>query len=197
MDAARSPWQLHIIGPQAVGKMTVGQEISRLTGAPLLHNHRVIDLLTDFFPFGSPSFNRLVDQMREGIFKEAAISGTNIVATGAWPFDDGEALPLVEAWRSHVLDHGGAAYFVELSAPLEVRLERNRHEHRRAHKKTDWATDEAIRALSREHRWNSTGDFPWPEHHLLIDNTRVPPDEVARLVIAHFGLPGPVGRNEG
>lgn len=30
-----------IIGPQAVGKMTVGQQIEKMTGAKLFHNHMI------------------------------------------------------------------------------------------------------------------------------------------------------------
>lgn len=189
MGAAQSPWQVHILGPQAVGKMTVGQALSRLTGAPLLYNHQVIDLLTNYFRFGSPPFTQLVDEIRGRILEEAAIAGTNLIGTGAWPFDDPAVAPLVARWREHVVSRGGEAYFVELQAPLEVRLERNRHEHRRAHKKTDWATDEALRALSQAHRWHSDGDFPWPEQHLLIDNTSLSPEDTAARIVAYFGLP--------
>ena len=37
-----------IFGPQAVGKMTVGQEIEKITGLKLLHNHMTIELLEPF-----------------------------------------------------------------------------------------------------------------------------------------------------
>ena len=35
-----------IFGPQAVGKMTVGQELATLTGLKLFHNHMTIDLVS-------------------------------------------------------------------------------------------------------------------------------------------------------
>jgi hypothetical protein len=169
--------------------MTVGQALSRLTGAPLLYNHQVIDLITDYFPFGSPPFNNLVDEIRGRIIEEAAIAGTNLIGTGAWPFDDPTVTPLVAGWREHVVARGGEAYFVELQAPLHVRLERNRHEHRRAHKKTDWATDEVIRGLSEAHRWHSDGDFPWPDQHLVIENASTTPEAAAMRIVERFGLP--------
>ncbi|KAA1807131.1 hypothetical protein FXB61_003723 [Bacillus cereus] len=37
-----------IFGPQAVGKMTVGQELATLTGLKLFHNHMTIDLVSQF-----------------------------------------------------------------------------------------------------------------------------------------------------
>ena len=46
-----------IFGPQAVGKMTVGQELQKITGLKLFHNHMtlVTFLFTDIE--GSTSFN--------------------------------------------------------------------------------------------------------------------------------------------
>jgi len=38
-----------IIGPHAVGKMTVGQELAKLTGLKLFHNHMSIELVRKFF----------------------------------------------------------------------------------------------------------------------------------------------------
>ena len=37
-----------IIGPQAVGKMTVGQELAKITGLKLFHNHMTIELVAPF-----------------------------------------------------------------------------------------------------------------------------------------------------
>ena len=38
-----------IFGPPAVGKMTVGQELAKLTGLKLFHNHMTIELVLNFF----------------------------------------------------------------------------------------------------------------------------------------------------
>ncbi|HDR7606865.1 TPA: hypothetical protein QCX41_004389 [Bacillus mycoides] len=37
-----------IFGPQAVGKMTVGQELAKLTDLKNFHNHMTIDLVSPF-----------------------------------------------------------------------------------------------------------------------------------------------------
>lgn len=41
---------LFLIGPPAVGKMAVGQELARRTGLKLFHNHMTVDLALRFFP---------------------------------------------------------------------------------------------------------------------------------------------------
>ncbi len=49
-----------IFGPPAVGKMTVGLELQRITGFRLFHNHMTADPLLRLFPFESAPHRRLV-----------------------------------------------------------------------------------------------------------------------------------------
>lgn len=187
-DTLLPPWQILIFGPQAVGKMTVGRELARLTGARLLYNHMLIDLLTEFFAFGTPPFERLLEETRHRVAEEAAGAGLNLILTGAWAFDDEAVLPIIERWLEAIEAQGASAGFVELRAPLEVRLDRNRSELRRSSKRLDWATDEAVTTLAHAHRWTSDGAFPFPARHLVIENAEVPPGEAAARIVRHFGL---------
>jgi tRNA uridine 5-carbamoylmethylation protein Kti12 len=41
-----------IFNPHAAGKMTVGQELAKIIGRKLLHNHMTIDLVANFLIFG-------------------------------------------------------------------------------------------------------------------------------------------------
>jgi hypothetical protein len=67
---------LVIFGPPAVGKMTVGDEITKLTGMPLFHNHLSIEPIIRFFPFGTPPFHRLVDSFRRNLIQEVSENNT-------------------------------------------------------------------------------------------------------------------------
>ena len=69
---ARVPTLLCIVGPVAVGKMTVGHEIAVRTGFRLLHNHVTIEPVLRFFEFGSPPFERLVREFRRRLTEEVA-----------------------------------------------------------------------------------------------------------------------------
>ena len=88
-------------------------------------------------------------------------------------------------------DAGGEFYFVELSATLETRLERNVTPHRLEMKPTkrnlEWSKSNLLRD-TENHRLNSEEGEVWFEHHLKIDNTKLSPDEVADRVIAEFGF---------
>ncbi|MDA0352002.1 MAG: AAA family ATPase [Chloroflexi bacterium] len=185
------PWLVAIVGPPAVGKMTVGQQLAARTGFPLYYNHQVIDLLTPYFEFGSPSFERLSREYRRRFFEETAQAGMGIVATWSWWFEHPPETAAVEYLIEPFLEAGGRVSFAELVAPLDVRLRRNRTEHRRAQKRTDWATDEELTAQATEHSQNTTAEhpFPWPDRHLRLENAELAPDDAAARIQAHFGLP--------
>jgi hypothetical protein len=183
-----------LIGPPAVGKMTVGRALERLTEFPLFHNHMTIELVLPFFPFGSAPFDRLVGAFRRQLFLEVAASELDgLIFTYVWAFEDPSDQRFVEETMAVFQTHGWRTVFVELWADLDTRLERNATAARLAEKpsKRDVAASNArLLDLDRRHRLTSDGAFPFPDH-LRIDNSRLAPDAVAERVADHFGLPRP------
>ena len=53
------PKFIQIIGPQAVGKMTVGQELAKITGYKLLYNHMTIEMVRSIFDYDKEAFLRI------------------------------------------------------------------------------------------------------------------------------------------
>ena len=182
------PTLLIIVGPIAVGKMTVGQEVARITGWPLFYNHLLIDLVTRFFPFQSPSFQRLTRGFTVPFFEEIAATRQSLIVTYGWAFDEPELVEVLLGYIRPVTEAGHRVCFAELEAPLEVRLERNLTENRRRNKNTDWATDAELRRLHAEHRWNSEGAFPLDMPHLVVDTMSRNPTECAEAIVRHFGF---------
>lgn len=95
-----------LFGPPAVGKMTVGYELEKLTGLRLFHNHMTIELVLHFFDFGTPPFGRLVDEFRRRIFEEVAASDLpGLIFTYVWALDDPGDREFIETtceiFRSH------------------------------------------------------------------------------------------------
>jgi len=74
-----------LIGNAAVGKMTVGQELMKLTGLRLFHNHMTIEPVIEIFGrYNGQAINRL----REVIFEEFARSDCyGMIFTYMWAFD--------------------------------------------------------------------------------------------------------------
>ena len=59
-----------IFGPHAVGKMTVGQELAKITELKLFHNHMAIEVVSDLFRGMPREYRRLVDLFRREIFED-------------------------------------------------------------------------------------------------------------------------------
>ena len=181
-----------LFGPPAVGKMTVGQELSKLTGYPLLHNHMTIDLVTELFDFGTPQFGLLVPAFRQMLVAEAAASDLiGLIFTFVWAFDVEEDKQFVDGLRDKVVEYGGNTYYAELETGLEERLVRNRTENRLRHKKmADFEKTEAFMAQAQAlHQMNSSRDFPYPDQHVKINNLHLSAKEAAEQIVQAFGLP--------
>lgn len=184
-----------LFGPPAVGKMTVGQELSKLTGYKLLHNHMTIDLITEFFDFGTPQFGRLVPAFRQMLVAEAAASDLpGLIFTFVWAFDVEEDKQFVDGLRDNVAEYGGSTYYAELETGLEERLVRNRTENRLRHKKmADFKKTEAFMAQAQARYQmnsglNSGSDFPYPEQHVKINNMHLSARQAAEQIVQAFGL---------
>jgi len=186
------PTLVFIIGPPAVGKMTVGHELALRTGLRLFHNHQTIDLILPFFPFGSPPFGRLVSEFRRRILQEVASSDLpGVIFTFVWAFDLAADDAVVEEYSEIFRSRGGRVAYVELETSQEERLRRNETEFRLAAKpfKRDLvASRRQLIELDDKYQLNSRGRLAGRDDYLHIDNTRLSAAEVAERIISFFGL---------
>lgn len=182
-----------LVGPPAVGKMTVGHELAMRTGLRLFHNHHTIDLVLRFFAFGTPPFHRLVGEFRRRMFEEVAASELpGLIFTYVWAFDHATDAAAVESYVAPFRARGGRVVFVELEATQEERLRRNETPFRLAEKpfKRDLAASRArLLADDAAYQLNSQGAFDARDDYLRLNTTTLSAAAVAEHVIAHFGLP--------
>ena len=187
---------LLVIGPPAVGKMTVGYELARRTGLKLFHNHHTIELALEFFPFGSPPFARLVREFRRRIFEEVAASELpGLIFTYGWAFDQPSDDADVATLAAIFTARGARVAYVELTATQEERLRRNETEFRLAQKPSKRDVPFSRSLLLRhdaEYQLDSAGRFAGRADWLRIDNTALSPADAAEQIIQHFSLAGPV-----
>jgi len=181
-----------IFGPPAVGKMTVGMELERLTGLRLFHNHMTVDAVLPFFPFGSPAFRRLVEEFRRRIFEEVAASDLpGLIFTYVWALNDPTDKDHLDRLVKVFADRGARVCYVELEATQAERLRRNETPLRLAEKKPmrDLAKSRAnLLAADEQYQLNTRDDFFYPGEHLKIENTHLKPEDVARRIAGHFQL---------
>ncbi|SDM20102.1 AAA family ATPase [Sediminibacillus halophilus] len=181
-----------LYGPQAVGKMTVGQELEKLTGLKLFHNHMTIELVNQFFDFDSESFQRLVNMFRHEIFEEVSKSElSGLIFTYVWAFDQQEDWDFVEKICEIFESKGAEIIFVELESPLATRLERNLTPHRLALKPTKRNLEQSesnLRITHEQHRLNSRPGEINRKSYLRIDNSELTAQQTALLIKDAFGL---------
>jgi hypothetical protein len=108
---------IFLYGLPATGKLTVAQELAKLTGYKLFHNHAVVDMLVPLFGFGSPPFVELREQIWLSVFEQAA---RNQLEGLIFTFNPESTVRagFVDAAIGTVTRHGGEVSFVELVCPL-------------------------------------------------------------------------------
>ncbi|MBM2623230.1 AAA family ATPase [Actinoplanes sp. LDG1-06] len=187
-----APTLLFVIGPPAVGKMTVGNAIAARTGFRVFHNHLTIEPVLRFFEFGTPPFQRLVESFRQGVLSEVAASDLpGLIFTFVWAFDHPGDAAAVAAYAEPFVKRGGRVLFLELEASQEERLKRNVGEDRLAEKASKRDLDRSRLLLIEadgQYKMNSTTEFEGRADYLRVDNTDLTPDEVAELAVATLRL---------
>ncbi len=178
---------LFIIGAQAVGKMTVGQALEKITPLKLFHNHMTIEPVISLFG----AYNGAVtERLREVIFEEfARTDNYGLMFTYVWAFDSPADWDYVARLTKLYEDVGARVDYVELVADRDVRLARNRTENRlreKPSKRNVALSEQLIRHAEEKYRCVSNpGEIPYA-NYLRIDNTGLSPETVAEMIADHF-----------
>ena len=180
---------LFIIGDTAVGKMTVGQELMKITDLRLFHNHMTIEPVIEIF---GRYDGKTISEMRDTIFKNFAASHNyGMIFTMMMDFDLPSEWESLEHVKSIFEPYETDFYYVELIAPQEIRLKRNISENRLKHKasKRDIeASNQRLINADKNHRCVSCEGEITFDNYLRIDNSDMEPDKAARLIKETFRL---------
>lgn len=181
-----------ILGPPAVGKMTVGQEIAKRTHFKLFHNHLIIEALLPVFDFDSESYKKLAQEFRTRVFEEAiAAKLEGIIFTFVVAYNRPSGMSQLLQWIELFKQNSAEIFIIELQAHLEERLKRNETDHRLNHKlsKRDVTFSRNI-MLKNEKEWEMVSKegtfdtFPY----LKLDTNNLSAQETADIIIKHFNF---------
>jgi len=178
-----------IIGAGAVGKMTVGQELTKITALRLCHGHTTIEPVIEIF---GKYDGKVITRIREVIFEEFARSDQyGMIFTYMWAFDQKSDWDYIDRLVDIFRRDGADIYYVELVAPQEIRLQRNVTEKRLSSKASkrnvEWSNanllyeDENYRLVSND------GEIPF-ENYIKIETSTFPPEAVAEMIKNKFSL---------
>ena len=172
-----------IFGDAAVGKMTVGQELTKITDLRLFHNHMSIEPVLEIFG----EFNgNAVKRFREIVFEEFAKTDKyGLIFTFMWAFDCQEDWDYIEHVKNIFKPYGTEFYYVELIAPQSIRLERNISENRLKNKPSkrdiDWSNKRLIDDDNNHRLVSFEGEIPF-DNYLRIDNSNLSAKEAAKII---------------
>jgi hypothetical protein len=199
MADATPPLLLFVVGPPAVGKMSVGQAIAERTGLRLFHNHLAIELALRYFDYGTPAFHRIDGAIRRLVLGEVAASDLpGLVFTYVWAFNLPEEQEYVDECARPFRERGGRVLFAELEATQAERLKRTAGLSRLTAKPSRRDLEASRRDLldhDARYQHNSGGKFDGRPDYLRINNTHLTPSEAAQRVTEHFALPRLTGAN--
>ena len=191
MENSIKPIDLIIIcGPPASGKMTIGQALMKRTDYKLFHNHMSLELVNQFFDWGTQAFRALDKTIRFSIFREVAKSDlTGLIFTMVWAFDDDRDLAYIQEIIEIFKVRQTRLFIFELECSLEERLRRNKTPNRLAHKPSkrnlDFS-DKLVVSAEEECRMN-TLENEFPDLPIIkIQNTQLSAEAVADLIMDHL-----------
>ena len=173
-----------IIGAGAVGKMTVGQELMKITNLRLFHNHMMIEPVLEVF--GKFKGDTIL-KLREVIFNDFINDDyEGMIHTLMWAFD----MELDWEYVENLVSKFDEVYCIELIASQEVRLERNKTENRLINKASKRDIEASNKRLLKEdlHRLVSNeGEIPF-KNYLRINNDNIEAKDVAKMIKDTFKL---------
>lgn len=178
-----------LIGNAAVGKMTVGQELMKITDLRLFHNHLTIEPVIEVFGY---FHGKAISRMREVIFEEfAASENYGLIFTYMWAFDQKSDWDYIEHVTNIFKRNGADVYYVELVASQEIRLQRNTTENRLRHKASKRDIDNSNqRLINDDKRYrciSKDGEIQF-DNYIKIDNSNLSAEFVAKMVKERFIL---------
>lgn len=180
-----------VSGPQAVGKMTVAESLKDKIGYSLMINHDSIEVSDKIFERGSDAQKELNKLIRAGVFQTAIKYDVDMIFTFVTAYDSQEDIEYLNGLRTMFEATGGNFYFVELSANLQTRLERNVTPHRLESKFTkndiERSTKDLLETMEKYRLNSNEGETICP-NHLKINNTNLSPEEVSSIIVEKFGL---------
>ena len=181
-----------IFGPLAVGKMTVGQQLEKITDLKLFPNHMTIEMVLPYFNRNTPSFTRLVNSFRVQMFEEVSKSNlVGLIFTFVWEFDSKSDCDFIDTIVSLFEKQNATVCYVELEANAEERIKRNKSPNRlkcKPSKKNLKASESELLESDLKHRLNSIGNEFKGMNHLKINNTNLDAMTVAKMIKKRFNF---------
>ena len=176
---------LFIIGAPASGKMTIGQELSLLTGSTLFYNHQAIDFALEIYQDYTEEMWEFVRGITFSFLGASARNQRSVILTDVIDFSNQYQLLYLKKIQDLLDDYHQEILFVELETSLEERLHRNRTENRLKHKTLKRHIEVSEREIldtAETLQLNSQHQPNELHHYFKINNTNLSAEEAAKQI---------------
>ena len=176
---------IFIIGAPASGKMTIGQELSRLTNAILFYNHQAIDFALEIYQDYTEEMWEFVRGITFSFLGASARNQRSVILTDVIDFSNQYQLLYLKQIQDLLDDYHQEILFVELETSLEERLHRNRTENRLMHKPLKRHIEVSEREIldtAETLQLNSQHQPNELHHYFKINNTNLSAEEAAKQI---------------
>ncbi|HLV99267.1 MAG TPA: AAA family ATPase [Ktedonobacterales bacterium] len=174
---------IFIYGPPGVGKLTVAQELAKLTRYKLFHNHLTVDLVYALFDFGTKPFIELREIIWMMAFQKAKEEGIHgmIFTFAPEASVPGHFIPDV---MQLIEDDHNSIHFVELTCQPDALRERIANPSR-----SKYAKGMSPEHIEQYYQRDALIPMVVHERKLTIDNTTLSPQETAIRIAQQYALP--------
>jgi adenylate kinase family enzyme len=175
---------LLIYGPPAVGKLTTAQELAKITGYKIFHNHHTQDMVYPLFHYASPITDKLLADIRLTVFEAAMQNNVNLIFT--FCFENPQHVSFLKKLIKKSKKYGVGISFVRLYCDFEKECERVVAPSRKKYP-TKLHTVAMLKRALKEKNIDSRIEFVGD--HLEIDTTSLPAKAVAEKIRSYYNIP--------
>ena len=166
---------IKIYGPPAVGKLSVAEELSKITNFKVFHNHMANDIIANYLEFDEGDFWRYTDRIKKEVYKMAVREDINLITTTCFAQEHDEKG--LKKQLKFFKKHSVKIYFVRLKCDREKLFKRVKKHSRKKHGKLKDA--KKLKETLKKYRLEEPIDFV---KSLEIDNTKISPKKVAQKI---------------
>lgn len=169
---------IFLYGAPAVGKLTVAQELAKISDICIFDNHQIIDLIEPLLTRQYPGFTNFIYETQRNIALEAVKANQkNIVTTFAYAANEKSDVKFVMQFITDMRAQGGEVYPIFLHSKPDTLRERVTQPSREAYGKVTKL--EVINSMIDRY------DFDTPvniDGNFLIETDRLSASEIAKKI---------------
>ncbi|MBU0648205.1 AAA family ATPase [Patescibacteria group bacterium] len=171
---------IYLYGAPATGKLTIAQKLAEMTGYKILHNHLSNDLVEAVLDYENEDFFDIAFELRKIVMHAAVKHGVvGVITTSCYAYGNNEEERL-KKYFDGLRAIGVEIDCVHLVSDKEELLKRVQGESRQKYGKLK--KPEKLKEVLEKYDFYTK--IPFMES-LVIDNTKLEPEEVVKLILEY------------